>query len=73
VGNNGNMIFGFFSGLFGGSGGDWESSWVCVVVSGLLRMVVVCEGAYFVVWAWELIVCYDCGDYVVYGGYSYWR
>ena len=33
--------------MFGGSGGDWESSWVCVVVGGLLWVVVVCEGESF--------------------------
>jgi hypothetical protein len=37
-----------FGWLFGGSGGgDWESSWVCVMVSGLLRVIVVCEGESF--------------------------
>ena len=35
----------FFGGLFDGSGGgDWELSWVWMVVSGLLRVVVACEG-----------------------------
>ncbi len=34
----------FFGGLFDGSrGGDWEFSWVWVVVCGLLRVVVACE------------------------------
>ncbi len=37
-----------FGWLFGGSGGgDWESSWVCVMVSGFLRVIVVCEGESF--------------------------
>ena len=35
----------FFGGLFDGSwGGGWEFSWVWVVTSGLLRVVVACEG-----------------------------
>ena len=44
----GAWCLGFFGGLFGGSGGgDWESSWVWVVVSGLLRVIIACEGEYF--------------------------
>ena len=35
----------FFGGLFDGSNrGDWGWSWVWVVVCGLLRVVVACEG-----------------------------
>ena len=37
----------FFGGLFGGSGGVWESSLVCVVVRVLLRVDVVSEGEAF--------------------------
>ena len=42
----GSILFGlFFGGLFDGfRGGDWELSWVWVVVSSLLRVVVACEG-----------------------------
>ena len=35
----------FFAGLCDGArGGGWESSWVWVMLSGLLRVVEVCEG-----------------------------
>ena len=39
------FCFDFFGGLCVGAwGGGWELSWVWVMVSGLLRVVVACEG-----------------------------
>ena len=48
VWDDGSMLFGFFRRVvWWVRGREWGSSWVCVVVRGLLRVVVVCEGGSF--------------------------